>query len=238
MCTSQRRLSPSRWKTGCGEPHRQIEVWRTDVPAALAPAPQAKPGSGVHAGWDLDLYAPAIDLDRLRAPMIRLFERDLDFGGDIGTADGSSSHAPPLAKRIPEEVTEAAEAAATAARCRALAKAAAQAEDAPQDLVDILVAPQIEVNRAPIGVLEVEATSARLLGLFPLRPEAVIGLPLLRVAEHLVGLAQLLELLGSSGVAGVHVRVVFARELSERLLDLFIRRVPLHAQHLVVVLEC
>ena len=56
----------------------------------------------------------------------------------------------------------------------------------------------------------------------PVRPELVVLLPLLLVAEHLVGLADLLEASLGLLVPRVHVRVVLARELPVRGLDLLL----------------
>jgi len=66
--------------------------------------------------------------------------------------------------------------------------------------------------------------------------ELVVGRALLRVLQHLVRLADLLELgLGVRLLADV--RVVLARELAVRLLDLVGARVASNPEHPVVVLE-
>mmetsp|Transcript_43378 Transcript_43378/g.135895 ORF Transcript_43378/g.135895 Transcript_43378/m.135895 type:complete len:733 (-) Transcript_43378:388-2586(-) len=63
----------------------------------------------------------------------------------------------------------------------------------------------------------------------------VVLLPQLVVAEHLVGVAHLLELLVRVGVVRVLVRVQLERELVVRLLDGALGRVGLHAEHVVVL---
>ena len=63
---------------------------------------------------------------------------------------------------------------------------------------------------------------------------AVVALALLRIAEHVVGLGDLLEALLGAGVL-VRVRVVLARELAVGLLDLVLRGLAVDAQRLVVV---
>ena len=57
------------------------------------------------------------------------------------------------------------------------------------------------------------------------------------IAEHLVGLVDLLELRLGGLVARVHVGMMLAGELAVRLLDLFLRRALGDAERLVVVLE-
>ena len=64
----------------------------------------------------------------------------------------------------------------------------------------------------------------RLLVHPPVGAELVVLLALLGVAEHLVGLVDLLELRLGGLVAGVHVGMVLAGELAVRLLDLLLRR--------------
>ena len=64
--------------------------------------------------------------------------------------------------------------------------------------------------------------------------EAVVRLPSLRVGEHLVGLRNLAEaVLGVRGDADVGMQL--AGEPAKGLLDVRIRRVARHAEHLVVV---
>ena len=65
---------------------------------------------------------------------------------------------------------------------------------------------------------------------------AVVALPLLRIAEGLVRLADLLEAVGRFRAVGVLVRVVHDGELAVGLLDLGLARVLVEAEDLVVVL--
>src|SRR5262249_7063339 len=65
-----------------------------------------------------------------------------------------------------------------------------------------------------------------LLGLFvhpPVGAQLVVLPPLLRIAEHLVGLVDLFEPALGRLVAGVHVGVVFAGELAVGLLQFLLR---------------
>src|SRR6266540_2460176 len=82
---------------------------------------------------------------------------------------------------------------------------------------------------------EAERVGRHLLAVEPGLPEGVVALPLLRVAEHAVGLGDLLEALLSVRVAGVEVRVVLARQLAVGALDLLGRGIAADAEHGVVV---
>ena len=75
---------------------------------------------------------------------------------------------------------------------------------------------------------------AELLALLPLVAQLIVGGALLRVAEHFVGLTDLLEPGLSRGVF-VDVRVELAGELAIGPLDLLLRRIPLQTENLVVV---
>jgi hypothetical protein len=86
------------------------------------------------------------------------------------------------------------------------------------------------VDRAEGGAARVEAARAQ-----PLVPVGVVGAAPLGVGQHLVGLGCRLELLLRLGVVVVDVRVQFAGEAAERLLDLGVARVAADAEHLVVV---
>jgi hypothetical protein len=74
-----------------------------------------------------------------------------------------------------------------------------------------------------------------LLAGLPVAAHLVVGGPLLRIPQDLVGLVDLLEaLLGVGGLA--HVRVVLAGELAVGLLDVVLRGRARHAEGVVVVL--
>src|SRR6185503_14714305 len=66
--------------------------------------------------------------------------------------------------------------------------------------------------------------------------QLIVGTPLLGILEHLVGLVDRLEFLLRAGFL-VLVRMVFARQLAIRRLDLGLARIGLHAQDLVIVFE-
>ena len=76
-----------------------------------------------------------------------------------------------------------------------------------------------------------------LLVLLPARPELVVLLPLFRIAEHLIGLVDLLESILGGLVALVNVGVMLAGKLPEGGADLLLGGRPRNAQDRVVVLE-
>ena len=65
--------------------------------------------------------------------------------------------------------------------------------------------------------------------------KAVVGGALVRVAQHLVGLAGFLELLFRGMVAGIAVRVIFQRLLAIGALQLLVAHIPRNAQNFVVI---
>src|SRR6202022_4422122 len=78
------------------------------------------------------------------------------------------------------------------------------------------------LRRSRIDVVRVEA-------------KLVVDLPLLVVAQNIVRLGDLLELLLSLLVSRVHIRVVLARSLPERLANLIRGRCLLDAKYAVIV---
>ena len=69
----------------------------------------------------------------------------------------------------------------------------------------------------------------------PGKAELVVARLLVWVAQNLVRLVDLLELLLGFLVAGVHVGVILARELFVCFFDLFFRSALGNAEHLVIV---
>ena len=114
-------------------------------------------------------------------------------------------------------------ATATSPPPRRAAAAEAEAAAAEEGLEDV-------VDRAEGAAARVEAAGAQALV-----PVGVVGAAPLGVGEDLVGLGRGLELLLGLGVVVVDVRVQFAREAAEGLLDLGLAGVPADAEHLVVV---
>src|SRR6266851_6424119 len=85
-----------------------------------------------------------------------------------------------------------------------------------------ITSPSGSLRRSRIDVVRVEA-------------KLVVDLPLLVVAQNIVRLGDLLELLLRLLVPGVHIRVVLARSLPERLTNLIRSRRLLHAKYAVII---
>src|SRR5205814_1329890 len=97
-------------------------------------------------------------------------------------------------------------------------------EDPAEQIAEVA---DVEAAEVEVDVLAARTrTSVR-------RAEAVVLLALLLVREHVVRPLHVLEAVLCLLVAGVLVRVVLARELAIRLLDLVLRRALRHAQRVV-----
>ena len=77
---------------------------------------------------------------------------------------------------------------------------------------------------AEVADVEVEAAAGLAAAACAVRTERVVLLALLRVLQHVVRRLDLLEARLRALVARVAIRVMLARELAVRLLDLFLRR--------------
>jgi hypothetical protein len=64
--------------------------------------------------------------------------------------------------------------------------------------------------------------------------ELIVGAPLLGVAEHLVGLVDLLEAVGGA-VLVVDIRMVLPGKTAKGLADIVLAGAAIDAQHLVVI---
>lgn len=78
-------------------------------------------------------------------------------------------------------------------------------------------------------------TGLKLIGMFPLFAIGIVFLPLLRVAQHFIGLIQLLELLRGLRVGLVEVRVIFTGQLPVGFLDFLLRCVFIDAQYAIII---
>src|SRR5258705_1124539 len=160
-------------------------------------------------------------LDRAFGPLVRLGQRDLDFAFDIrsGYRPATTCGRTPE-KRSGVEV------------CLPLAEQRAEEIREPSRVAAV---ERVRAGLARVDPLE----SARLLSALPealpLRTDGVVALALLGIGEDLVGLVDLLEALLRLGFL-VDVRMVLARELAVRLLDLLGARILRDAECLVVVL--
>src|SRR3989449_1342726 len=173
----------------------------------LGPRPSAR-GTG-HRILDRDLFAPASG---------HVLERDLEVHPGVPTRRRS----PPSSDRTAsEEILE-----------QSPTEAARPAEDRleeirPKNVLDVL-------GMGEPGPVEALATPHLLLE--PVRPELIVDLPLLVVAEDLVGLGELLELLlRDLRIVLVQVRMIFLGEAAVGVLDLVLRRPTRDAQDAIVV---
>jgi len=66
----------------------------------------------------------------------------------------------------------------------------------------------------------------KILTRLPGTPERIITAPLLRIAQYLIGLIDLLEALFGGWIVLACIGVAFARQFPVSLLDLFLARVP------------
>jgi len=73
--------------------------------------------------------------------------------------------------------------------------------------------------------------------MLPIRAELIVFAPLLGIAQHFVGLVDLLELRLSRDFVLRHVGVMNARQFTKRLLDLIRRGRARHAQNFVIIFE-
>src|SRR6185295_2749513 len=159
------------------------------------------------------------------AALNRLFQRDLErrlgVAAGLGPEPWLSPEAPAAAPPAPgttgpeEHLEEVAEPPATAAAEAAEIEAA--------------------VAEVELGALPARRRRSGLARVLPRRAELVVLLALLRILQDLVGLADLLELELGLGVL-VHVRVVLARQLPVRLLNVLLAGVFLDPQRRVIVL--
>src|SRR5436309_2355017 len=215
---------PCPWNRGSPFPRRRSVVWvwtpagtrRRVVPSArracyealpLGPGPPAC-GTG-HRVLDGDLFAAAPG---------HVLERDLEVHPGVPTW----RRPPPSSDRTAsEEILE-----------QSPAEAARPAEDRleeirPKNVLDVL------------GVGEpgpVESLAAPHLLLEAVRTELIVDLPLIIVAEDLVGLGELLELLlRDLRIVLVEIRMVFLGETAVGMLDFVLRRPPRDAQDAIVV---
>src|SRR2546426_2525122 len=184
------------------------------------------------AGWDLHgepsrgATVLARDLDHVLGALVGLREIDLDLALDIFALACSR---PGARTRAAEEVIRVGETTVPGL-----------AEERPEEIREPagVVAERVFAGLPRVDVLEAAGpggTSAPLRELLPLRADRVVALALLGIAEDLVGLVDLLELLFRVRFL-VYVRVVLACELSVGLLDVVGRGVLRNAKRLVVVL--
>ncbi len=136
---------------------------------------------------------------------------------------------------------------------RALALEPAVAPKSAAENVAEEVGERIAAACAEVRVAELDPVAARLLACGPARPieparlaaharpllvalpQLVIFLALVLVGEDLIGLVNFLKALFRLRVAGIHVRVILARQFAIRFADVFVGGRPVHAKQFVVI---
>ena len=189
----------------------QIEIARRAAVhsrSALAAKPQPLPVD--RAFRDARAQALAVELELALGATRRFFQRDAHRRLEVLARDRHAA-------------AEAAAAAGGAAEDAHLLE-----EVREIDVAHVLLAAGAEAVE-PVG------RRAEILAGTKARAERVVGGALFLVAQRLVGLRDLLELLLGVRLLG-DVRVVLAREAPVSLLDLVVARAPLDAEDLVIVL--
>ena len=207
-------------------PQPQRNEQRTVGPAVAAgPALVAQPdGLAVgHARRDGQAQVAAVHRDGARAAVVGLFQAQLQLGLVVGAGSGTTAAAGAPPARVAEQRAEE----VGKVFALALAKWAAALALA----LGVLAPVEAAAGRGAAP----RAAARLLLVTLPIGPKLVVLLPLLGVAEHLVGLVDFLEFLLCALVVGVHVGVVLAGQLAVGLLDLLGRGRFFEAQRLVIV---
>ena len=111
------------------------------------------------------------------------------------------------------------------------------AEDGFEKITEIATAKASGITAIAGSGMRAPAETAfvHLLTMFPVATEAVVSLAFVRILEHFVGLVHFLELVLAASIF-VHVRVILARKLTIRLLDIACFRVSGNFEYLVVIL--
>jgi hypothetical protein len=176
-----------------------------------------------HAGRDLDLDpTPARQLHGAACPPINLGQADRDRRLDVLRLR-SRSPAAAAAKDRPENVAEAS----------TLTEHVLHLFGSDRPVLDPRAGLRSEPARRPGSAWR---GPSRPRGR-PVGTVLVVKGPLLGIGKHVVRLRDLLEARLGLLVARVQVGMVLARKLAEGGRDLFLRRGPRHAEHLVVVLD-
>src|SRR5215472_229659 len=197
--------------TACGARlgEREAAEVAAGLPGALAVRADLGNRASLRAGTTADLARAFVGQPQAHCRAVDgVAERQRCLGLHIGAAARPGLRGRPAAKDAAEQVTEP-----------------AAGSGRPEDVAEVESA-------------EPAATAARHPGSAGAeeRPRLVVLGASLRIGQDVVGLGDLLESLLRLGVALVGVRVVLARELAVRLLDLLGRRTLTDPESLVIVL--
>ena len=199
---------------------------------ALALEPQAT--AGLDPGRDAHLHLFLIDRQgALAAPEgVGVAELQGGFGIEVDSAASAPTRKTAPREAAPGEAgTEAAGKASSRPR-EASARRPAGATKAAQQVVDEVVEIAIA---AEINVYTGRSPARTAAHLAPILAKLLIFAPFIRIGEHLIGLADLLETGFSRGVARIDIGVKLASQLAEGALDGVGIGTPLNPQHLEIV---
>jgi hypothetical protein len=211
-------------------PQADVDVQVAGRPAAQPRAAFARHAQALPVGGalgDAHLGGPGHPLGPALRADLGEGQRDLDLGAAQQVVDARVQGDLHILPRHLQVLTAGAPAETTAARTQAR-----------QQVEQVHVAQIFKAAEAAARVTaETLAPIRRRTEILArlVRADLVVGGPLLGVLQDLVGLAHLLEALLGVLLLG-HVRVVLARELAVRLLDVPLGGAALDAQDLVVVL--
>ena len=224
--------------------HVDLQVDVAGIRPAAGLAGEPDPLARRDAARDGHLQAPVADLHQAGRAVVGLLQRDVDARLQVLPLERGD---PRLARRTGglglvqakagQDVGEVEAAgglgAGRAARAAGAGRAVGRTGRPEERLEEVAEAGQVlsvaavlETDARTAGSAEpgvagerVAPAAAGALDLFPVGPQLVVRLALLGIAEHLVGLVDLLEACLRGRVTLVQVRVVGARELAKGLLD-------------------
>ena len=85
------------------------------------------------------------------------------------------------------------------------------------------------------GLLLCPLLRLKLVGMFPVFTIFIIFLSLFRITQHLIRLVDSLKLILGRSIVRIQVRMVLARQLAERFLDVILRCLFVHSKDLIVI---
>ena len=85
------------------------------------------------------------------------------------------------------------------------------------------------------GLLPCPLLSLKFIGMLPVFAIFIILLSFLRITKHLIGLVDSLKLVFGSSVIRIQVGMIFARQLTERLLDVILRCRFVYSKDLIII---
>ena len=180
---------------------------------------------------------------RITPPRIAVQKGTLTWYSRSDPGSGPSCTAPPRPPKIPEKISRKLPAAGVAGFSALGAfEHVGEVEAAEIEVCTALPPPPDWSARETLTpVLRRAASGAGIsvggcgIDVVGVKTDLVVDLPLLGIAQNIVGFRERLELFFRSLVAGIDVRMVFTRQFTERLADIVRRGGILHAENFVIV---